>query len=320
MDETVTKSRMPSKSRLVRWIGTLISSGLFLWLLARQDWGQTWQSLTQAPAWLLPVVFLLYFSGMLLNSLRWDVLLRAQAVRIPFLEVLKMVLTGAFASNFLPSTIGGDTVRVVGLTRFKTSWSLSVASVVVDRMLNVVAMVTILPFSLFTFGNPGTLLQNFSFLKTGGVVLTGLVPAGSWAARALAKLRHWAGRLWEIFQIWLRRPGSLALSFILAWSSSFIVFFAIWVLARGLGMSLSLYQVMGVMALTYLFSLLPISINGYGVREVAVTTLYMQLGASLEGASTLAVITRFMLLLEALPGAFWLSQMVAPQDKGEGAV
>ena len=71
------------------------------------------------------------------------------------------------------------------------------------------------------------------------------------------------------------------------------------------------------MVLTYFISMLPISINAYGLREVAVTALYMQVGASLEQASTLAVITRFMLLLETLPGALWLSEIVTPEKKGE---
>ena len=74
---------------------------------------------------------------------------------------------------------------------------------------------------------------------------------------------------------------------------------------------------MGVMALTYVVSLLPISINGYGVREVAVTTLYVHLGGTLEQASTLAVVTRFILLLEALPGALWLSKSIPSVKKDE---
>jgi len=81
-------------------------------------------------------------------------------------------------------------------------------------------------------------------------------------------------------------------------------------------MQVSLYQVMGVMALSYAVNLLPISINGYGVREIALTTLYMHIGASLEQASTLAVVTRFVLLIEALPGALWLPRAV-PTVNGE---
>jgi hypothetical protein len=40
----------------------------------------------------------------------------------------------------------------------------------------------------------------------------------------------------------------------------------------------------------------------------------MQLGASLEQASTLALITRFFMLLETLPGALWLPQILPARD------
>jgi uncharacterized membrane protein YbhN (UPF0104 family) len=105
----------------------------------------------------------------------------------------------------------------------------------------------------------------------------------------------------------------LILAFCTSWLSIFVVFIAIWLVARGLGIPVALYQVMGVTGITYLLTLLPISVNGYGVREVAITTLYLPLGASLEQAATLALITRFLSMLETLPGALWLSQVVSGQ-------
>jgi uncharacterized protein (TIRG00374 family) len=321
MDDTNKKFRKPSKGQVLRWVGTLISSVLFISLLLRQDWAKTMESLANAPFWLLPVVFALYVSGMVINSLRWNLLLRAQNVTVPIIETLKLVITGAFASNFLPSTIGGDTLRAVGLLKFNVSLTLSAASVVLDRLMNVLAMMTFLPFSFVVFGNRlelfssgirGLIFSEPSFVLLGMVSLT-----KGWTERWIIKLKNWFTRVWDIVKVWLHRPGVLVGAFVLSWLSSFVIFFGIWILARGLGMDIALYEVMGIMVLTYFISMLPISINGYGLREVAVTALYMQVGASLEQASTLAVITRFMLLLETLPGALWLSDIVTPEKKGE---
>lgn len=310
------KKRFPSKSRLMRWAGTLLSTTLFLWLIARQDWARTWDKLTHSPIWLLPLVFALYFLGQVINSMRWANLLRAQGLKVPFIEVVKMVLTGAFASNFLPSTIGGDTVRVVSLLRFDASWTVSVASVVMDRLLNVAAMMTILPFSFAVFGDIGPFFQRLRSVSTALPAMAGVSAAGGLVEKWWAKALAWLGQLRRVLQAWGRHPGVLAGSFCLSWLSSLVVFAAITILARGLGMPVSLYQVMGVMALSYAVTLLPISINGYGVREVALTTLYMHVGATLEQASTLAVVTRFVLLVEALPGALWLPASV-PVREGE---
>ena len=316
MNQVNRKKRFPSRGRLLRWAGTLLSSALFVWLIARQDWARTWDRLAQSPVWILPLVFALYFLGQVLNSLRWANLLRAQELKVPFVEVLKMVLTGAFASNFLPTTIGGDTVRVISLLRFNASWGVSVASVVMDRFLNVLAMFTILPFSFLVFGDPAEFFQKIRGLQPVGPALAGIGLANGLGGKWTAKFSRWIGRIRQIMAAWVQHPRVLLGSFALSWASSFVIFIAIWILARGLGMPVSLYQVMGVMALSYSINLLPISINGYGVREIALTTLYVHVGATLEQASTLAVVTRFILLLEALPGALWLPSAVPSINGG----
>lgn len=322
VDAERCKAGLRSRGRWLRLLGTLVSSALFVWLLVRQDWAVTWRHLTSIPLWLVLVVFLLYFSGMVLNTWRWSTLLRTQGIRVPFGEVLKIMLSGAFASNFLPSTIGGDSVRVVSLLRYNATLTLSMASVVMDRLLNVLAMFTMLPFALTVFpvqfglgGLPkGLHLRLLSLF----LPWLGLTAGEGWWEKQRARLWKWLERVRGIFRAWLNYPGILLLLFLISWVSSLVIFLAIWMLARALGMPVTLIQVIGVMAITYLVSLLPISINGYGVREITLTTLYLQVGATLEQASTLAVITRFMLLLEALPGALWLANAI-PSIQREGS-
>jgi len=63
--------------------------------------------------------------------------------------------------------------------------------------------------------------------------------------------------------------------------------------------------------ITYFITLLPVSVNGYGVREVAITGLYMQVGATFEQAAALAIVSRVMLVAETLPGVLWAPRLVA---------
>jgi len=294
--------------RWLRWAGTLVSGGLFIWLVIRQDWSSITQSVIQLPGWIIPAAFIFYFAGMIANALRWHILVRAQGVAAPFMELLKVVFAGAFASNFLPSTIGGDAVRIVSLLRYTSSRTLSAASVVVDRLLNVVAMFTFLPFSWLTFGSPFALIESLSGapLQPAAFALSG----GSFT-KLRVKIRQWRLHTWDTLKLWIARPMVLVIAFIVAWLSIFVVFIAVWIIARGLKMEVTVLQVMGVMALTYLLTLLPISVNGYGLREIALTTLYLHLGATSEQAITLAVVTRFITMIETLPGAFWLTSVLA---------
>ena len=291
-------------ARWLRWGGTLISTGLFLWLLSRQDWRVLWETVRGMDLWLLPLAAGLYFTAVLLNTLRWYLLLRVQPVTVRYASLLRIVLSGNFASNFLPSTVGGDTVRIVSTSR-ATGWAIGLASVVVDRLINVVAMTALLPISWFTL-HP---VEWFSAAASVGARRGAL--GNGWAAAGLTPLRQKVGGgLWKLrvaLGMWRERKYVLWLGLVISWLARLSVFSAVWILARGLGIVVSLWQVVGVGAVTYVLSLLPISINSLGLREVTMTTLYVQLGATLEQASALTVVTRMILMLETVPGALWIS-------------
>jgi uncharacterized membrane protein YbhN (UPF0104 family) len=299
-----------SWARMLRWAGSLASVGLFIWLLARQDWARVWEHLQRVPIWLIGLVFALYVCGQLFNALRWYLLLRAQQVGISLGDTIRIIFSGAFASNFLPTTIGGDAFRFVALFKFTDNRAVCMGSVLLDRLMNVTAMITMMPLAVVTFGSPLKLLLGGRMDAQPAAQM--VAPAGLWA---------WLQRTWskfftgfkDAFRLWARQPGVLAVVFVVSWLSIFVVMVGVWILARGLGIPVALYQVMGVMATTYLLTLLPISINGYGVREVAITTLYMHLGGTLEQASALALITRIFMVLETVPGALWMARFLPGQ-------
>ncbi len=303
MDEATQRPKNRRKwTKILRWVGSVASLALFLWLLARQDWGRVLAHLERIPLYVILAVFALYVCGQVLNAVRWHVLLRAQAVSIGLWDAIRIVFAGAFASNFLPSTIGGDAFRFLALFHFCADRALCAGSVVMDRIMNVAAMVTMMPLALVTFGGQ----------------LSALVKGRAESALALAGGWGWFNRLWrtffsgleQAFRLWARQPLVLLRVFVISWFSIFVVMVGVWILARGLGIPVALYQVMGVMATTYLLTLLPISINGYGVREVAITALYMRLGATVEQASALAIITRLFMVMETVPGALWMARFL----------
>ena len=305
-----TVHRLHFDKRWIRWAGTAIATGLFAWLLVRQDWHTTWKNLALLNGWLIPLALALYYAGELANAARWYVLLRAQSTPVSFFETIKIVFAGAFVSNFLPSTIGGDAVRIVYVRRYFSGWAVGAASVVMDRMLNVLSFFVTLPFSFITFGAQLLSILKISQTAGGALLATAFVPAEK-------KGRSWKQtfvQVKEALVLWRSQPWQLALAFVISWLSIFVIFLGVWVIARGLGIQVGLGQVMGINVLTYLLTLLPISVNGYGVREVAMTTLYMQLGATPEQASTLALITRFFMLMETLPGAMWLTQILPSKE------
>jgi uncharacterized membrane protein YbhN (UPF0104 family) len=305
-DTTPPRSPARTRTTLLKWIGTLGSSALFVWLVAGQDWQRILLKIQAIPGWILLIVLLFFGSGLVFNAWRWYVLLRAQQIPMSFDTSLKLVVAGSFASNFLPSTIGGDVIRIAGVMRLTSSWAIGIGSIVLDRVINVLAMGTTFPAAFLVLGSsaahaPPALAQS-------GLLLWWRQRLPGWLTNTLAA--QWE-QLYAAWQVWSRQPLVLAGAFLIAWLSVLVIFIGEWILAQTLGIPVGLHHVMGVSAIAYFATLLPISINGYGVREVLFTTLYMQLGGTLEQAAALALISRFLLIIYTLPGALWLPGMLA---------
>ena len=287
--------------QILQIVGSVLSFYLFFWLLRKQDWPTIWVYMQQLPVWLWVGALIFVVGGMMCNALRWYVLLRSQGVEIPFKGVVRTVFAGAFASNFLPSTIGGDALRVISLLRYTPDRVLSVTSVIMDRALNVAATCTFLPFAWFTFGD-----RLFEFLTW-----VNRLPIAAMGIPFLDKLmdfaRHIIKRIAETISRWRRDPMSLLGAFAISWISILIIYFAFWLIGKKLGMPVTFFQLAGVEFIVYVVTLLPVSFNGFGVREVIYTTLMIELGSTPEQSAALTLISRFLLLLTTTPGALWIS-------------
>ena len=87
----------------------------------------------------LPLIYALLLMNTTLSSLKWQLLLRADGVRVPLPSLLSSYLIGTFFNLFLPSSIGGDSYRVVEASRHGGA-AKSFASVFADRLTGFLAL------------------------------------------------------------------------------------------------------------------------------------------------------------------------------------
>lgn len=281
-------------------LGTILSLLLLLWLLSKQNWATLWAAIRGLSPPILAGAWILYGLGMVVNAWRWHTVLNGAHLRVSWWKAVRLTFAGAFASNFLPSTIGGDALRVTGILD-AAEVDQALASVVVDRALNVVAMYSFLPLTWQTYGALLPRLGRFD----------DAFPAGAMALLGLPKrVSAWLGRFRQALAMWARTPRTLAAGLGLAWLSLLPVFTATWLLAVTLAIPVAWYQVAGATVLSYTAALLPVSLNGYGVREVTIVGLYTALGATSGQALTLAVVTRFLMMLVTLIGAAWVKEAI----------
>jgi hypothetical protein len=267
-------------------------------LVAQQDW-QTFLATIRDMRW----GYVLLAAGLvlvtqILNTTRWYVLLRAIRLPISWIRSAQLFFAGLYVSNFLPTTIGGDVLRLSGIAVESEDRVKAGATVVIDRLVSLAGMALLLPFSL-VFVLPA--LQQTASNST-PVLFLGI----NW----LDKVRPTFHRVWNAFSLWKNKPVALLASLCVSLAGVLAYLISLLIVAHELDIQVILAEVAGVTGLTYFLTLLPISMNGWGIREVGVVAFYTALGAGADQAVALALVSRAMLMLSSLPGAIWVGRIL----------
>lgn len=280
-----------------RVLGTLLSLALIVYLLRGQGWDAFLDVLRMLPVWYFLAALGLVLLSRICVTLRWFILLRSAGLRIGFWQCLRLVFMGLFASNFLPSTIGGDLVRLAGALYLKLDAAISAASLIVDRLIGMAGMALFLPVGLTAVARLG---------GTASIMIT--IPA----ARDLWNRAAGFGRkLLQNTVYWVRNPVGLGLAFLCTLGHMLFTFLTVWLLLDGMRQPVSFWLIGGLWSLSYFVSLAPFSINGLGLQEVSIAYLYSHFGGvSMQAGLALAVLMRMAFLIASLPGVLFLPDIL----------
>ncbi|MBN2547555.1 MAG: flippase-like domain-containing protein [Anaerolineales bacterium] len=298
-----------SRQNALRAIGTLLSLALLIYLLSQQGWDEIAAAFQQIAGWRLALAFGLMLVSRLAVAGRWHVLLRSGGVKIPFLHSLKITLAGLFATNFLPTTIGGDVVRLAGAIRYHYDAAICTAALIVDRLVGMTGMVMAAPFSLPALlqphpVQPAVLLSSIS------------ISSGKWWQKLWRKGQQLIQRMLQTLSLWFHRPYDLLLSLGFSWAHMLCVFAILQLFLTGLGERLSFWLIAGLYSLVYFVTLIPFSINGYGLQEISMTLVFSTLGgASRSSGLTVALLYRTLMMVASLPGVLFLPGMLSAAKK-----
>ena len=295
-----------NKSAWWRWPLTLAFLGIFLYLFLREGTNDVLNAIRSIP-WLvfLGALGILTLSRFVVAA-RWQQLAN-QSGKMPYAQALQLTYAGLFASNFLPTTIGGDVVRFFGALQHGIESGTAAASLLMDRLVGMAGMTCFLPFG---FIRVLPLITSSSALSTAG--LTGL-----WGG-LLEKGRKFAVEIWSSVKYWRHHPKRLMAAFGLTLIHMWLYFSMIGLLIRSLGGTLSFWEIGAIYSLTYFVSQIPISISGWGLQEVSVTYLFSALGGlNMQASLALAVLMRILYITATLPGVVSLPWILEAKKNAE---
>jgi len=292
-----------NRKLLFRLAGTLLAIVL-IDLLIEREWSGITDSLRQISLPVFALALLSLLISRVFVILRWHVLLRYAGVEIPFSQTTQLTLTGLFASNYLPTTIGGDVFRLAGAMRLGYDRAVCLASIAVDRVIGMAGMFCAVPFGL---------IPAWGVLGVSGMQFSAVPPV-------LGKVFGFIQRTLRSFSIWYKRPRALVISLLYTGCNMLFIFGSLYILLSGLGEQVPFGLVAGIWSLAYFVTLIPVSINGYGVQELSLTFLFSRVaGVSPAASLTVAVLIRIVFLLASLPGAAFLPSILTAMSGVDSA-
>ena len=299
------KSWFKKNRRLaLRLTGTILSFILLIWVFynSREDIAVALKNAAQ-PETLIRVLLAagLIMLSRLCTVARWHTLLRSGGIPIPFKDTLRLTFAGLFGSNFLPTSVGGDVVRLAGAMQMGYDRAVCLASIAVDRLVNMTGMSLAAPLGIYQ-------LFQVAPAAAQAITLAGLWEKGwGFFRKTLASLT-----------IWLKKPFSLLTAFAFTAGNLLCVSGAYYFLIQGMGDNLPYWQILGLVSVGYFLGLMPFTINGYGWHETIMITLFVQVGGVNSGTTAVVVVLqRLLMMLASLPGALTLPGIMAKMDRIE---
>lgn len=268
----------------------------------------------------LALAFSLQVPGSLISTHRWRILAKAQGDDIPFLFLLKSHLAAMFFNMFLPTRFGGDVVRIWDGSKRSKSLVKSSAVVLVDRATGIIVLFLFaLVAALFRLDMARQVPVIWAALALGLIGLAGVafffLPVfGGWLKKLpergiVKRLKHKAIEFRTTVIAYKNKPREFtrATAWAVLLQMNVILFY--FLIGRALHLTIPLLDYFIFIPLVLLIQIIPITINGLGLREGAYIEIFKFYGIPVESAWSFSIIeVAFGLILGLIGGAIYISR------------
>ena len=300
-----------AKSPYRKWLLLTVKAGItgtLIWFVFQSvDIGETKDHLAKVSFAMVATVLGLVAIQSLLASVRWVMLMRLFGPALPYQTAVRLFFEGLFFNQALPSTVGGDAVRMYRGIRLGLPLSAGINGVLLDRIVGLLGLL------LVVLATQPLLYQRIDdpMARIAFAVVLGLGVVASIVLFSIASvpkgLRRWAivrgvTQLSSAFRKMVRRP-SVGVSVLgLSILGHVIIVSAIYAIVSGLDLPVGFVDCLVLVPAVMLLATVPISIAGWGVREGAMVTAFALVGASASGAVTVSILFGVTMIAIGLPG------------------
>lgn len=308
----LTLARKMARSTIVRVAASALLLGFVLWHV---DLTEVVAAIVTTSLPLFVVASLFHLLGVVLRAVRWRLLLRAHGHEQSVADLSHAIMVGIFFNNLLPTSFGGDGYRALALARPCGSLATSTATVLVDRLLGVIALMAFAALALLV-GVSTELATAPIWISLAGfavILLLGFVmlrgDRRAWLTRFLPGrvLRAKLDRFLEALAVYRNEPRVIAAGILWSFVLQLEVIIQFYLFGLALGWTLPITVYALFVPIILLLLMLPISIGGFGVREGLFAAFFSTVGVDPAHAVALSWLWYGSGLIQALYGGYMLA-------------
>jgi glycosyltransferase 2 family protein len=298
---------------LLSTIKILVSAALLYLALRKANFSDLASRIDVASLGWIGLAIAVTFLQIFVGVLRWRIVSAECGAPLPTRQAMRFNLIGAFFNQTLPSSIGGDAVRLWLVARGGPGWRAATYSIFVDRAIGLIALAIIIVASLpwsynlidDPYGRSALLLVDLAALAGGaGFLLLGVLP-WPWLKRWWGTHHIHACAVIANRVIFSRRHGPM-----IAVLSSLVHVLAVviaWCVVQSIAAPVAFGQIFQLIPPVMLITMLPISIAGWGVREATMGLAFGYAGLMTnEGINISLLYGAVSFVVGAFGGLVWI--------------
>jgi uncharacterized protein (TIRG00374 family) len=291
------------------------SSFLLYIMLKDVELNEILTSIKSANVTLLIIAFSLHAIGLTISAFRWKLLLKTLKVKSSISYLIRSYLVATFFNHFIPSTIGGDSVRAYDSYKLGKDKTKGLVVIMIDRFLGLLALIILVIVSTFLSIEVSskipslTLWITFFSLAAAFVISFILWPPISLfikikdnSNKLISKIGKILYKFGNAFAQFSNNKRVLFKSLILSFLLQANVVFYYYLISVALGFDVHIINFSLIIPLTVFVLMIPISVNGIGLRENVLFFFFSFFGIAKTQVIAFAWIEFSMLLLLGVIG------------------
>ena len=323
--ENTSKATKKKKLNFALRIGCTLL--LFTFLLKSVSWPTLLNELMHIQHTLLLIGFFLGVFSVFVSSYQWRILLHGEKIHSDLADLVNLYLVGTAFSHFLPTGMGGDAVKAYYVGNESGNIESSASAVIMSRitgyfgMILIAAIVLIIEFHHFN----NTVIASFLLLS---LLVLGMIAGAIFSVTLLSKFFHKKLAkqriLTKVIGIGnalnksVKQPRFMSLAIltgVVFWVVACLNYYAY---GDSIGIHIPMYFYFVAIPLISLVTFLPISINGFGVRESMLVYVFSTVHIASSTSLLLALLMDAQVLVLGLVGACLYLSMDSKKKAAKG--